>query len=185
MSDFNFSRLRANIIDVMTEQQLKLGYLREKVRLYYPLDSLCHLMNCTATAAEMEVILERFAVAMKEEWGLLTVGRQKDRFCLTLCELAVEWVHRRLDPTAFWPRFIHLMAGGHVSMNEVRALFRETSDSAVNERVDHGEFDELLYFADGRPDDYRYCFKQEGRHLIYHRFVREDYEQLNRAIREE
>ena len=37
------------------------------------------------------------------------------------------------------------------------------------------EFDLLLYFPDGKPDSYYYCLKQEGEHVLYHRFTREDY----------
>jgi hypothetical protein len=43
-------------------------------------------------------------------------------------------------------------------------------------RTTHGEFDYLVYFEDGVPDDYRYCITDEGCHLIYHRFTPEDYE---------
>lgn len=185
MEKVDFARLRANVMDVVAEQQIKLGYLKEKVRLYYPLDTLCHLLSLRVTATEMEDVLKEFAQGVEGEWGALLVSRQRERFCLRLSETAVEWVHRRLDQTAFWPCFIRLMDGGHVSMTAVRSFFREASDSVINEQVDHGEFDELLYFSDGQPDDYRYCFKQEGKHLTYHRFVREDYEQLNRAIREQ
>ena len=41
----DFSRLEKNISDVIKEQQAKLGYMREKVRLYYPLNSLNHFFG--------------------------------------------------------------------------------------------------------------------------------------------
>ncbi len=40
----NYGNLEQNIIDVIAEQQAKLGYLKETVRLYYPADSLKHLL---------------------------------------------------------------------------------------------------------------------------------------------
>ena len=40
MSERRFQRLEGNIIDMIAEQQAKLGYLKESVRLYYPLSSL-------------------------------------------------------------------------------------------------------------------------------------------------
>lgn len=36
----NFQRLEDNITDVIKEEQIKLGYRSETVRLYYPLTSL-------------------------------------------------------------------------------------------------------------------------------------------------
>ena len=40
-----FEALKANIFDNMIEQQAKLGYRKEPVRLYYPLSSLNHFFN--------------------------------------------------------------------------------------------------------------------------------------------
>lgn len=39
-----FEALKANIFDNMIEQQAKLGYRKEPVRLYYPLSSLNHFL---------------------------------------------------------------------------------------------------------------------------------------------
>ena len=46
------------------------------------------------------------------------------------------------------------------------------------EEIEDGDFDWAFHFADGIPDRYYYCFKDEGCHLIYHRFLPEDYEEL-------
>ena len=35
-----YSKLERNLIDLMKEEQAKLGYRKEAVRLYYPLSSL-------------------------------------------------------------------------------------------------------------------------------------------------
>ena len=43
-------------------------------------------------------------------------------------------------------------------------------------RMHNGEFDWLISFEDGQPDAYRYCIADEGCHLTYHRFTKEDYE---------
>ena len=34
-------------------------------------------------------------------------------------------------------------------------------------------------FEDIADDKYYYCFKDEGIHIIYHRFIREDYEEYD------
>ena len=46
------------------------------------------------------------------------------------------------------------------------------------ECVDADGYDYVVYFLDGKPDDYRYCLSMEEGHLTYHRFTKEDYEQL-------
>ena len=40
--------------------------------------------------------------------------------------------------------------------------------------MDNGEFDRMIRFEEGE-DKYYYCFKDEGCHIIYHRFLPEDY----------
>ena len=41
----DFSRLENSIIDVIKEEQAKLGYRKEEIRLYYPLSSLNHFFE--------------------------------------------------------------------------------------------------------------------------------------------
>ena len=40
----------------------------------------------------------------------------------------------------------------------------------------NGEFDFYIRFVDKADDTYYYCFKDEGFHFIYHRFLPVDYE---------
>ena len=40
------------------------------------------------------------------------------------------------------------------------------------------DFDYVVYFQDGMPDDYRYCIKFEGCCVIYHRFTPKDYGEM-------
>ncbi len=39
----------------------------------------------------------------------------------------------------------------------------------------NGEFDFWVRFSEENEDEYYYCFKDEGGHMIYHRFLPEDY----------
>ena len=41
----NVDKLTENIVDQIKEAQIKLGYAKETVRLYYPAESLCTLMG--------------------------------------------------------------------------------------------------------------------------------------------
>ena len=45
-----YHRLENSIIDVIKEEQAKLGYRKEEIRLYYPLSSLDHFFETEADA---------------------------------------------------------------------------------------------------------------------------------------
>ena len=108
----NYNRLETSLIDVIKEEQAKLGYMKEKISLYYPLSSLNHFFGNETDAAGMIEILKE--------------------------------------------------------------LFHSYSDKIITEPMDNEEFDVMIRFDDG-SDPYYYCFKDEGCHIIYHRFLPEDY----------
>lgn len=60
-------------------------------------------------------------------------------------------------------------------MDDILNLFHKYSDNIITENMDNGEFDILIRFEDKPDDPYYYCFKDEGCHIIYHRFLPEDY----------
>ena len=41
-----YDNLQHNLIDLIREEEAKLGYRKENIRLYYPLSSLCHMFGC-------------------------------------------------------------------------------------------------------------------------------------------
>ena len=65
----------------------------------------------------------------------------------------------------------------HITLESVIQLFEKWDENCIVEYTDHGEFDLLIRFV-GRDDPYYYCFKDEGCHIIYHRFLPEDYNDL-------
>ena len=60
-------------------------------------------------------------------------------------------------------------------MDDIFSLFKDTSENVIFEEMHHGEFDWLVRFTGNADDPYYYCFKDEGCHIIYHRFLPEDY----------
>ena len=58
----NYNRLETSLIDVIKEEQAKLGYMKEKISLYYPLSSLNHFFGSEADAAGMMEILKDFQI---------------------------------------------------------------------------------------------------------------------------
>ena len=164
-----YERLEKSLIDLVKEEQAKLGYRKEMIRLYYPLSSLNHFMETNADSEEMQELLADFPKAAEDIFGEVGITHAKDRFCFALSENASEYVHENMKPNEFIKELVELVA-----MEDIEVLFRSHSDKIVAEPMDNGEFDRMIRFEEGE-DKYYYCFKDEGCHIIYHRFLPEDY----------
>jgi hypothetical protein len=171
----NYNKLETSLIDVIKEEQAKLGYRKEKISLYYPLVSLNHFFKSQADAAGMMEILREFPSYIKDKFGEVVVSHRGDRFCFTVSDQASEYVHNNMEENEFIKALVELVGRHGCTMDEIRNLFHSYSDKIVTEPMDNEEFDEMIRFDDG-TDSYYYCFKDEGCHIIYHRFLPEDYE---------
>ena len=169
-----YERLEKSLIDLVKEEQAKLGYRKEMIRLYYPLSSLNHFMETNADSEEMQELLADFPKAAEDIFGEVGITHAKDRFCFALSEKASEYVHENMKPNEFIKELVELVAKHGCTMEDIEVLFRSHSDKIVAEPMDNGEFDRMLRFEEGE-DKYYYCFKDEGCHIIYHRFLPEDY----------
>ena len=150
-----FCRLEENLIDLVKEQQAKLGFRPEVIRLYYPVSTLNHFFGSEDTAEEMKARLNGLEAHMKGTLGEVRVTAKGDRFCFLIPEEGVAYVKEHTRPNEF--------------IRSAKPVFEKSED---------GDFDWVFHFADGIPDRYYYCFKDEGCHLIYHRFLPEDYAEL-------
>ncbi len=169
-----YERLEKSLIDLVKEEQAKLGYRKEMIRLYYPLSSLNHFMETNADSEEMQELLADFPKAAEDIFGEVGITHAKDRFCFALSEKASEYVHENMKPNEFIKELVELVAKHGCTMEDIEVLFRSHSDKIVAEPMDNGEFDWMIRFEEGE-DKYYYCFKDEGCHIIYHRFLPEDY----------
>ena len=169
-----YERLEKRLIDLVKEEQAKLGYRKEMIRLYYPLSSLNHIMETNADSEEMQELLADFPRAAEDIFGKVGITHAKDRFCFALSEKASEYVHENMKPNEFIKELVELVAKHGCTMDDIEVLFRSHSDKIVAEPMDNGEFDRMIRFEEGE-DKYYYCFKDEGCHIIYHRFLPEDY----------
>lgn len=174
--NMNTDKLRQNIIDVIEEGQLKLGYREEAIRLYYPLDSLNRFLGTAHDAQGMTAALHAFAQDCAPDFGEIEISRKGSRFCLTVPPQGAAYVHERINPEGFLAEFIAMIARHGTKIGDVIALFERYSGCVHVEELHNGEFDYLLCFEDGRPDAFIYCITDEGCHLTYHRFTKEDYE---------
>lgn len=172
----NYTKLEKNIIDVITEEQVKLGYRSEVVRLYYPRQSLNHLLETDYDTDQMKQGLAEFCAYVKDKLGKIEVSNQKERFCLEIPPQGVDYIYKHRAPTEFICDFIHTIERHNCTIEDLLQTFHKYSDKVHVEKVRHGEFDYLIYFENGEPDSFRYCITDEGCHMIYHRFSIEDYD---------
>lgn len=170
-----FEKLEQNIIDLVKEEQAKLGYRKECIRLYYPLSSLMHLTGKSCGEQEMLTLLSDFCREAEPHLGKITVSAKKERFCFLIPEEGVVYVKENTLPNEFIKELVELVGHHDCTMEEIKALFEKQPWPVIVKPVKGDEFDLLIRFAEGAKDSYYYCFKDEGCHIIYHRFLPEDY----------
>lgn len=179
----SFFRLSHNLEDMIKEQQIKLGFDKETVRLYYPLSSLNHLLNVSlSNESRMNEMLADFCDYTAETLSDLDFSNDGDRFCIALGPKAGEYVNGLWNEDDFLPALIQTIQKHGVTLEDVLTVFRQYSDCVCVEKKEHGEFDYLVYFEDGKPDSYRYCLTVDDCHIIYHRYTEDDYKQLEEEL---
>ena len=171
----SFDKLERNLIDIIKEEQAKLGFFEEDIRLYYPLSSLNHFFDSTDNAGEMQERLEHFPEGFTDRLGNIRVTHKGDRFCFHIPPKGTVFVHENTAPNEYIRQLVELVGRHGCTMNEIENLFHTYSENILCENMDNGECDCLIRFLDKPEDPYYYCFKDEGCHIIYHRFLPADY----------
>lgn len=97
----NFTKLENNICDVIKEGQVKLGYQKETVRLYYPLSALNRFLNTNFGVEEMNKILNEFAAEVEGKLRRINISNKKERFCFILPPKASEYIHLNTESEGF------------------------------------------------------------------------------------
>ena len=172
---YDFTRLERNLIDLIDEQQLKLGYRSETIRLYFPGASLSHLLHIENDQEELLRALKEFCQEMQPRFGQIEISYNKSSICLVFPPEAADYVHAHAPKDAFLSAFLAEISSHECSLSSLAAVFHRFSDHVHIERMTDEEFDYLIYFPDGKPNDYRYCITFEEFHATYHRFIPEDY----------
>lgn len=177
----NKERMLKNIMDQMKEAQIKLGYDKETMRLYYPVESLNTLLEIKCESAkEMLVALHEGFKDEKRVLGKLEFAIRGDRLEICIPPEGSEYVHKNVKSPAFLEGMINLFRSNHhCELKDICEVFEKYSKDYVCEQTPDGmEFDYVMYFKDATIDEYYYCIKMEMGHTIYHRFTKEDYQML-------
>ena len=174
-------RLEKNLIDVLAEQQIKLGYREEKVSLYYPMSSLKNLLGVQGDWEELREALRVFTEYVELRLGKISITHNREeRFCIGIPPEGSTYVHRLMEDGEipgidFLKEFLDTISRHDLNLQELVKVFQKHAREVVVEELEDGDFQYLIYFKNGEPDAYRYCINFEGCHAIYHRFTAEDY----------
>lgn len=174
----DFVRLEKNITDNIKEAQLKIGFDNRPISLNYMQSSLNNLLG----GACSDDILSEFSEFVKLRLGTVDYRKIKDGVCITISAEGTAYVNE-LTGYDFLAGLIKKVSSHGISLNDVTAVFHRYSDNVTIEDGNGEDFDLLVYFTDKTPDEYFYCLTAEpcmdgGCHVIYHRFIREDFEEL-------
>jgi hypothetical protein len=171
-------------MDQIKEAQLKLGYAKETVRLYYPAPSLMRLLGMEMEMSPGALVerLQKEPALAASPLGVLQFSFHGDRIEVQVPPEGAVYVHREIPRPEFLAALIELFASNpHSTLEEIRRVFASFDENYICQQMPAGsDFDYVLYFPDGKVDAYYYCVKEEMGHTIYHRFTREDYEELLR-----
>ena len=126
-----FHELEENLIDMVKEQQAKLGFRPEVIRLYYPVSTLNHFFGTDDTPERMEERLQELGVHTKDTLGAVQVTAKGDRFCIKIPEEGSVFVHEQMKGREFIQDLVELVGRHGCSLDEIRELFLKAS-SAFN-----------------------------------------------------
>lgn len=174
----NQNRLIQNMIDQIKEAQIKLGYVKETVRLYYPAVSIGALLGIDVKDADELVMQLQSDPAFSDTvLGRIQFAVHGGRIEVSIPPEGAGYVHKEVPNPAFLTDMIELFGNHHnCTLKDVCDIFEKYSQNYVCGKMPEGmDFDYVLYFEDEKIDAYYYCVKEEMGHTIYHRFTKEDY----------
>lgn len=159
----NSEKFIINLMDQIKELQIKLGYARETVRLYYPVESLNALFGIHASdAQEMVHILRNHPDFSDSHLGTLDFCVYAGRIQVSIPAQGVEYVHEKMETPAFLSDIVLLFqTNHHCTLNDVKAVFEKYSKDYVCEKMPEGtDFDYCMHFKDAQIDAWYYCIKK-------------------------
>lgn len=188
--------LRQHIFDTIKEWQMKIGSRDESIRLYYPAVSLMNLLRLgdkagtgdkkpegEARLGELDGALLIFAQDVEPLLGKIRFSRQGERYCIEVPEKGCAYIANAVPEPEFLKRFLSVITAKDSTLEQIRACFQDfagmyglgyTEEDKEGEGAGH-----VFYFSSAVPEPYIYCVEEDEFGLTYHRFTREDYEDLS------
>ena len=136
-----FEKLENSLIDVIKEEQAKLGFKEEKIHLYYPLSSLNHFFSAKDSAEEMLIRLQNMPRELTQKLGEVSVSHKGDRFCFYIPEPGSVYVHENMKENEFIKVLIELVQQHDCTKEKLLDLFASYWEKTESQEMDNGEFD--------------------------------------------
>ena len=141
-----FEKLENSLIDVIKEEQAKLGFKEEKIHLYYPLSSLNHFFSAQDSADEMAARLQNLPEELTSKLGEVRVSHKGDRFCFYIPEPGSVYVHENMKENEFIKVLIELVQKHECTKVKLLDLFASYWEKTECQEMDNGEFDFYIAF---------------------------------------
>ena len=131
-----YARLAKSLIDIVKEQQAKLGYRKEIVRLYYPLSTLRHFFECagadnkiaTGMISEQQMLEilapNNLPKQLTDTIGEIKVTAKNKRFCIEIPPEGSEYVHENTADNEFISELIALVGTHGCTMEQITAVLQ-------------------------------------------------------------
>lgn len=162
-----------NVVDQIKEAQIKLGYEKESIRLYYPIQEM---EDITGASFVLEEFIQQYKTADNEGIGPIDIHVLNHRLEICISAEGVEYIHNCISTPRFLIDIVDLFKTHHISLEDIHTLFgRYSKDYVCIQMMDTEDFDYMFRFKDSSIDSYYYCIKFEMGHTIYHRFTKAAY----------
>lgn len=172
----DYTALRDNLLYVLKESQMKIGYTENAASINYPPASLCRLLGAELNDDELKRELSGFCDSVLPILGDVAVSKYDGQYCLTVPAQGVRYVHEQVKESPFLAELIELVRDHRAKdIGDVLAVFRKYSDKVVVREADSDEYNYVLYFEDGDPDGFVYLVEAMFGHVSYHRMTMPDY----------
>ncbi|HBZ63421.1 MAG TPA: hypothetical protein DEO89_02175, partial [Lachnospiraceae bacterium] len=105
------NELAQHMVDTVKEWQLKIGVRKEKMDLFYPLESLKELLKLekTATTEQLEQALTVFQEENRALFGTLHFWKEKDRYGIEIPEEGVIHIAETIPNPEFLEKFLQVI----------------------------------------------------------------------------
>lgn len=176
----NYQALKDNLMYMLKESQIKIGYTHNAVTLNYPVDSLNRLLETDSNLQDMKNILQDFSLYVRPELGILKIAVHEGKFGITIPADGVKYVHENIKDSGFLTDLVALVKShaSNVSIDDVLKVFEQYSDCVRCVKADCDEFQYIIWFENGVPDAFMYCIDIDLGHLSYHRLTYGDFKAL-------
>lgn len=163
-----------NILDNIKEAHIKLGYSSVAMSFNYQMSSLRHLVNSEDVGKALDEL---------RDYALATLGEisyvfKETQVRITVPAAGVMYVAENVAEKPHLRELIDLVKGPGVTLQQIQQVFAKYSDQVICKPTDESGMDYVLWFADGIPDDYRYCICLDGLGATYHRLSKKDFEDI-------